>query len=198
MMSDSTKAEISHFERLPVQVAWSIVNNQPKAKTTCSPGMANAEGLEPSPRRHRNLSGFVNTSIIQGMTMTEAAPEKDEDRKLKRVLSAQDFESNSSKKSTDTVSTTASLSDEPGKQRANWRAEERVKPLVGDDEWAPLLIRALFRPPTTFGDGDDDDALDDARREEKKAAKDEYIKNCKKILRGLVPPEVQRGAPRQN
>mmetsp|Transcript_81101 Transcript_81101/g.173439 ORF Transcript_81101/g.173439 Transcript_81101/m.173439 type:complete len:222 (-) Transcript_81101:160-825(-) len=60
-------------------------------------------------------------------------------------------------------------------------AMERTVTLVGDEDWAPVLLHSLFRPTTQWSDdGDSDSSME-------KEEKTEYVQVCKQALMSLLP-----------
>jgi hypothetical protein len=66
---------------------------------------------------------------------------------------------------------------------------QRVKTLVGEEEWAPYLLQSLFRPTSELID---DLTPEHESSNESQFNMDEYLTTCKQVLMSLVPKRQPR------
>jgi hypothetical protein len=67
---------------------------------------------------------------------------------------------------------------------------ERSVTVTSEEQWGPLLLESLFRPLTQGEDNDDDDIddMDEVQRAD-------FLRDCKSILRSLLPTKQSQHPP---
>jgi len=82
----------------------------------------------------------------------------------------------------DLMSDTTSTADDESLKNEGSAGLQRVNAIAGDDEWAPLLLEALFRPASELSPPLGDEAIQ---------GPPPNIDDCKRILSSLLPPPRQ-------